>query len=333
MSTVSSYSKRHNERHNSAPAAVGRLSTSEPFPKKLIKPLRSQSDSAIKDRFKRKIYVVGEVHKPGTDFREWTNETLLRLMKKHYNIDDDNALPPIIFSEYAMKPEIYYLPDQYEDPFPSNPALRGWNRDSYELNIASWHMGILHHICIGEREKWNHLIYLQKIVDIRNELMYTYEYNESYLNSFFEYFIKVVKIDKKDTDKTITEEDIQGLNDAKLAKIKKLTDAVKVKVIHSIEKILKLKEVQDDIAPFDDYIKAHLDNVRKECSDPTFKLWADDNFSLLRDYSNFRKIDNIPYASLQNDIPFIILVGNLHLQNWRKLLKHYKNVEYIRLKK
>lgn len=329
--SLSSYSSRHKERRKSAPTTVSRLSVSEPFPKDLIKPLRSQSDSALSERFKRKIYVIGEVHKPGTDFREWTHDTILGLMKKHYNEHED-ALPPIIFSEYAMRPEIYYLPEQFEDPFPSNPALHGWNRDSYELNIAGWHMGILHHICIGERKKWDNLIYIQKIVDIRNELGYTYQFNESYLNSFFDYFIKVVKTNKKDTSKTINEEDIDSLDEVKLAKIKKLTDAVKAKVIQTIEKILKSKEVQKYIEPFSDYIKAHLDNVRKSCTDPTYKLWADDNFALLRDYSNFIKIENKPYATLQNDIPFIILVGNLHLKNWRKLLKHYKNVEFIRLK-
>ena len=322
--------RKHSERAKSAPAEVGRLSVSEPFPKDLIKPIRNQSDSVIKERYRRKIYVIGERHKPGTDFQEWTRDTILNIFKKHYN--DQVGIAPIIFSEYAMKAEIYSLPEELEAPLDFNPALKGWNKDSYELNIAGWHMGIIHHICIGEREKWNNIVYIQKIVDIRNELMYTYQYNETYLNSFFDYFIKVVKIDKKDVNTTVSVEDIASLNAAKLTKIKKLTDSVKAKVIQTIKGILKLSSIEEDIEPFTDYIKAHLDNVSKQCNDQTYKVWADDNFSLLRDYSLFRKIDNIPYVSVQNDIPFIILVGNLHLQNWRKLLKGYKNVEFIRLK-
>jgi hypothetical protein len=300
-------SNRHKERAHSAP--VSKLDTSEPFPKNLVRRNVMRSDDLI-DMHKRPIYVIGERHDPSSNFRERTHNEILRIIKKHF--DEDSDMMPIIFSEYAMRPDIYYFPEDMH-----------FIKDSRELNIIGQHMGFIHMLCIGNKAGWNNAIYIERCISIGKELSYTYGIENKHITDFFGEFNSLLKDIIRKTGQ-ITSPD--------RAKVATLVEKYKRLVIADIEALFTDPDIEDFIAPFGEYIHAHLANIKKSCNDPSYKVWADDNIALLRDYSQYVKMESPELQGLPNNIPFIVIVGNLHLKNWRKLLKNYKKVEFIRLK-
>jgi len=303
-------SNRHKERAHSVPIpSLSNMDSNEPFPKNIVRPHLVRSDDLI-DIYKRPIYIIGERHDPQSNFREWTHNEILRIVKKHF--DEKSAMMPIIFSEYAMRPDIYYFPEDM-----------GFIKDSRELNIIGQHMGFIHMLCIGNKTEWNNKIYIDKCMAVGKELAYTYGIENKHITEFFSAFNSLLK---KFIQKT------GGVTLIDKQRIATLVEKYKKKIIDDIEMMFKDPKIEEYIEPFSDYIEYHLANIKKSCNDPTYKLWADDNIALLRDYSQFLKIESSQLQGLPSHIPFIIIVGALHLKNWRKLLKNYKKVEFIQLK-
>lgn len=314
MSELNSIS-RHKERAYSAPTKVSRSSTFS----NVQRLTKSEPKNIQNLEYTRPIYVVGQNYKikPGStidddeDFRKPTQQYILSILAK-YHLNNPELPGPFIFTENASDPSIYNLPSELE-----------FIKESRELAKIGILVNLIHLICLSIKSKWKQEQYIHNIGNFDLELQNKYDYKNENIKNFLEEYVNQMT-DQSRAFRPGTSKYINAI----ASSLNETGEKYKKRILKDIKTLLKESSIEEFVKPHSKYIKEHLDNLNKACTDATYKVKTDDNLALLRDYSLFLEMEK--YNAVPLDCPFIIIVGNLRLKNWRNLLKHYKNVKFVK---